>query len=187
MSSRQRHPGLHENLSRALPGVRACPGTGSREEAADALSSLVLPVLEQCLSSVLRSFLAGSPGPSLSVPGHSPLDEQGLTRCLRDPGVFPTGVIDASKQDQTVPQLKGWEPWGALGTGFLILWCPTGCLWDKQFSSTGVARGLCSWGFFSSGCGARWSLELTGICGICGPSCAPQGPVGQGQAVQGPS
>lgn len=98
----------------------------------------------------------------------------------------PDGAMDASRRDPTVPQLKGWAggPRGLWGGGIPLPWCPTGCVWDGQCSSIGVPRELCSRGCFSSGCGAPWSLELTGICG---PSCAPQGPVGQGQAALGPS
>lgn len=103
--------------------------------------------------------------PSLGPSWH-PSDGPGLT-------AFPTGVMDASERDQTVPKLTGWEPWGALGRGIPLSWCPT-LGWAVQQHWLWVLLGV-------------WSTVLSGFTGICGPSRVPQHPMGQGQAVPGPS
>lgn len=83
--------------------------------------------------------------PSLGPSWH-PSDGPGLT-------AFPTGVMDASERDQTVPKLTGWagSPGGLWGGGSPSRGAP---LWGGQCSSSGCG--------FSSGCGARCSLDSLG-------------------------
>lgn len=147
------------------------------------MSSLVLLVLGQCLSLGPSWQEARVPVPP--CPGTAPRTSRdspgacGIQACSRrSDGCGQTGSNSASAEG------LGWGPWGALGRGdpapVVSRWLRLGWAVQQHWG----ARGLCSRGCFSSGCGAPWSLELTGICG---PSCAPQGPVGQGQAALGPS
>lgn len=78
VSSRQRHLGLHENLSQAFPGLPGCERapvpTPWRRQQLRVMAGPMLLVLRQCLSlgpSPRTVVLAGSPGPSPTVPWDS--------------------------------------------------------------------------------------------------------------------
>ena len=106
VSSRQRHLSLHENLSRALPGLPACERAPVpapwRRQWLRAMAGPMLLTLGQCPSPVPWSFSRvlwswqEAPAPLPPCPGtHGTSDAAPeLSRdspgCLRDPGVFLT-------------------------------------------------------------------------------------------------